>query len=272
MKGPSTRLLISHIIVRGRELQQIYSTLAAHAFLTEQELQEAFVTPPDVEQDPFAFNAATFRETLNFLLIIRMVKKQETNHQTVYSASPARQSLPFSLLLLHHLTTHPDERQQALAHVYRHLIRQDALSLTLGEVREKLECVVQPFAFAWTDEKIAFWAQLAQYVGIIYRLERDYRLLVAPTPTLLLLAIKQAMKQQQTEYANVAACLQFIDEQYFACFTDQHTVHSGITQTIKVLHGQGKIILTHQADAAHSLLLQDWRISTIQLPPEGAVE
>lgn len=64
---------------------------------------------------------------------------------------------------------------------------------------------------------------------------------------------------------SLAACLRVIDATFLACFTGRGRVHRGLAQTLLALESLGQVRLTHSADAAHSLLLGERRVSEVWL-------
>src|SRR5690606_19194380 len=69
MSAPSLgRLLISHITLRGPELQQLYAQIAARPGISYPELAAAAV-PASAARDPFDLGEAPLAEALNFLLV-----------------------------------------------------------------------------------------------------------------------------------------------------------------------------------------------------------
>jgi hypothetical protein len=76
----------------------------------------------------------------------------------------------------------------------------------------------------------------------------------------------QAQTQPTTpSSASLAACLETIDATFFTCFTRGGQVHCGLAQTLLALDALGQIRLMHSADAAHSLLLGERRVSDVQV-------
>ncbi len=116
--------------------------------------------------------------------------------------------------------------------------------------------------FVWTGEKIGFWLHLCHYLGLIRRLERSTEVLLVPQPALVAGALAWA-QQQEGVGRSLAASLRMIDATFFAGFTRRGQVHRGLAQTVLALETLGLVRLTHHADAAHSLLLGERRVSDI---------
>jgi hypothetical protein len=266
----SNRLLISHIILRGPEIQQIYMAIEVHQRLDWQELYKTFVAHNDTE-DPFKLEEATLREALNFLVISRMIRRRKQKKSLYFFIDPKSHGLAFPLALLTHVHQHPDKRQQAISLIYQQLIAHDTLSITQQQLRDEQERGPYRELFTWTSEKISFWTHLAMYLGLIYRLERENVLIIAPQPELLLLAIKQVLATPEPT-SSIMVCLQRISQLFFACFSSNGRVHGGITQTLVAMHRLGMIHLSHQDDAVRSLVLGNWRVSEIALPTQEAVQ
>lgn len=264
----SGRLLISHITLRGPELAQTYRLIAAQPEITAEDLR-AQLAPLGVGASPYDLADAPLREALNFLGLAGLIEAH--GRQRRYRATPRRRDLPFALLFLHHLAHHPDQRQRAISLVQRALITEDTLSITPQALRDQLERGTLHELFAWTGEKISFWAHLAAYLGLIRRIERSSDLLIVPQPTLLNAALGWAQAQLEQQTA-LEPTLRMIDTNLFACFTLRGRVQRGLAQTLLAMERMGQAQLTHQADAARSLLLGERRVSDVVLidPASGA--
>lgn len=255
------RLLISHITLRGPELAQTYGLVAAHPEISADKLRE-HLAPAAAGASPYELADAPLREALSFLVLAGLVEVH--GRQRRYSATPRLPDTPFPLLLLHHLTTHPDRRQQAISLVHRAIVADDTLAITSQSLRDQLERGPLRDLFAWTGEKVTFWVHLAAHVGLVRRLERSPELLAVPQPRLLLDTLVWALNQLQGQ-SSLDGTLRLIDAQLFACFTARGRVHRGLAQTLLALERLGHLQLTHSADAAHSLLLGERRVSDVGL-------
>jgi hypothetical protein len=111
MSSPSMgRLLISHITLRGPELRQLYACIA-HAPDISYNALARLTSAPINAGDPFGLQEAALREALNFLLVARLVKQHgPARRRATFRATPLSLHVPFPLLLMAHITAHPDER------------------------------------------------------------------------------------------------------------------------------------------------------------------
>lgn len=255
------RLLISHITLRGPELAQTYGLIAARREVAADELRER-LAPAGAGASPYELAEAPLREALSFLTLAGLVEAH--GRQRRYSATPLLPDAPFPLLLLHHLASHPDQRQRAISLVHRALVADDALAITPQALRDQLERGPLRDLFAWTGEKVTLWAHLAAHVGLVRRLERSPELLAVPQPGLLLDALGWAQARLESQ-TSLDAALHLIDAQLFTCFTARGRVHRGLAQTLLALERLGHLRLTHSADAARSLLLGERRVSDVAL-------
>lgn len=264
----SGRLLISHITLRGPELRQTYECIVAHSEVGYEELCAEFVLGDSVHDD-FGLADATLREALNFLLIARLVHRRGGSGRTArFRAAPLLTGVAFPLLLLHHIASLPDERQQAPILIHRQLTDEDVLSVTPVTLRELMERSRYATLFTWTNEKAIFWGHLAAYLGLVRRLEREGTLLLVPQPALVLAALQFELGRIGAPPAlgvPLAAALGGIEARFFACFTRHLRVHRGLVQMLIALHRLGEVRLTHESDASRSLLLGNWRVSHICL-------
>lgn len=287
MTSPSMgRLLISHITLRGPELRQLYDCIASAPGLQYGELARLTAAPAS-DGDPFGLQEAALREALNFLLVARLIEQQGApRRQATFRAiheplqlsrpqvspspewqaahgSSTFQHAPFTLLLMRQLTAHPDERQRAIATLYRQFVRLDILALPASALRDEAERGALGTLFAWTGEKIGFWARLCDHMGLTRGSARDSLVMFTPRPELVISALRLHLNTGQEEA--LAPILHDLDANYFACFTARGTVHRGLAQTVVALHRLGAIRLSHSSDAAQSLVLGEWRVSDVEL-------
>lgn len=258
------RLLISHITLRGPELAQLYALIAERPGLSYDDLTEALM-PGGACVSDFGLAEAPLREALNFLLVAGLVSQRgPSRRRAAFAATPRLALAPFSILLLHHIHQHRDERQRAIALVHRCLVRDDVLALPLLPLRERMERSELRDLFAWTGEKVTFWTHLASFVGLTRRLDRCQDVLLVPQPWLVLSALRWAGAQSGAQ-CSLERCLRMIDDSLFACFTGRGTVHVGLAQTLTAMGRYDMLRLTHSSDAACSLLLGTRRVSEVQV-------
>src|SRR5262249_12586904 len=139
MSTPSlSRLLISHITLRGPELRQIHTLIEERPGINYDDLAATVI--PAVPPTDFGLEEAPLREALNFLLVARLVEQQgPSRRKASFHATPLLAGAPFTLLLLHHIQAHRDERQRAPALIYRQLVSDDVLAITPSVLREQME-------------------------------------------------------------------------------------------------------------------------------------
>ncbi len=269
MASPSLgRLLISHITLRGPEIAQLYTVVAAAPAIAYEDLMQRVVLR-SAPTDAFGLEEASAREALNFLLGSRLlVQHGVVRRRSVFQVSPQLHQVPFALLLLHHLAVHDDTRQQALSLVHRQLVLDDILAIEGADLRSHIERSILKDFFAWTSEKLSLWASLSGFLGLLRRLERTSEVLLVPQPQLILQALGWAAVLLG-ESGSLGAYLQAIDSQLFACLTRRGRLHQGAAQTLLALQRLGHIALSHEADAAQSVLVGDRRISHIRLTTTG---
>lgn len=255
------RLLISHITLRGPELAQLYSLIADQGEPEYATLVDRLV--PVAGETPFDLAEAPLREALNFLIVAGMVEQLGSSRRKArFRVTPLHRHLDFALLLLLHIGSRDDERQRAIRLIYGQLVADDAVSTTVAALRDTMERGPYRTLFAWTGEKVLFWSHLADYLGLLRRLDRSSEIIVAPRPALLRAALAAAL-QVHPHDTSLAGALQYVDEQFFACFTARGRVHRGLAQALLALEQQGCLALRHNADAAQSLLLGERRVSDL---------
>lgn len=262
--GPAlNRLLISHITLRGPELKQLFGFIGAHRSVTYSDLANYFVPAWHADEN-FGLNEAPLREALNFLLVAGMVTQHgDSRRKAAFEMPSAFADQDFELTLLQAVNSHADERQRAISLVHRHLVARDILSINPSSLRAELERSPYAKLFIWTGEKVLFWSQLTSFVGLVLRLDRSLEVLVAPQPLFLLKVLRWCAPAQVGPF-QLFDLLDTTDRTLFACFTERGRVHSGLAYSLTALDRLGHVRLTHSADAARSLLLDQWRVSNIE--------
>ena len=142
-------------------------------------------------------------------------------------------------------------------------VARDILSINPSSLRAELERSPYAKLFIWTGEKVLFWSQLTSFVGLVLRLDRSLEVLVAPQPLFLLKVLRWCAPAQVGPF-QLFDLLDTTDRTLFACFTERGRVHSGLAYSLTALDRLGHVRLTHSADAARSLLLDQWRVSNIE--------
>ncbi|NTV64639.1 MAG: hypothetical protein HGA65_14060, partial [Oscillochloris sp.] len=186
---PAGRLLISHIPLRGPDLAQLYAAIAARPEATLDDLR-AELCAAGAGDSPDDLADAPLREALSFLSIASIIEARGRPRR--HTASPRLPGAPFRLLLSHHLSAHPEQRQRAIALVYRQIVADDTLAITPQALRDQMERGVLRDLFAWTGEKLLLWAHLSAFIGLVRRSERSPELLIVPQPSLILDALRWA--------------------------------------------------------------------------------
>jgi hypothetical protein len=262
MTSPSSgRLLISHITLRGPELRQTYTLIAREPAITYAHLAEQTLAP--AENPTFGLEEAPLREALSFLSGAGLVDQSGQGPRRRLRVTPRLPGADFALLLLHHLWTRHDIRQRALLLTYQQLAGENLGSIDLREAKRRMEAGPYGSLFAWTGEKLTFWSQLLEYLGLLRRLGAG--VVCLPQQTLVLSALRAVGGTERLH--GLAELLEQLDQRFFACFTARGQVHAGLAQTLVALHRAGQISLRHSADAARSLSLGDWRVSEVALGP-----
>jgi hypothetical protein len=260
------RLLISHITLRGPEVEQLFALLVERGTLTYEALAAEMV-PTGSSRASLALEQAALDEALSFLVGVGMVAQEGSLRRRATFHPLKMADTPFSLHLLHRLLVHWEARQRAIQRVYQEAVAGDHLAITPRALRAQMERGPYQALCVWTGEKITFWSQLMAHVGLVRRLERGEECLIVPQPDLVRSALAWA-QMQVAEPTSLDACLRCIDQALFACFTARGYLHQGLAQTLVALHRVGRVQLGHQADAARSHRLGSWRVSHLKMMTE----
>lgn len=263
-----TRLLISHITLRGPELRQVYEAAAVLGEAPYEVLARALMPADPPGAAPHAIDDAPLREALSFLVGAGLLARRGAGRRASFHATPLLPGAPLDILLLHHIRRHPDERQRAVALVQEELARADTLGVSPAALRERMERGPHGALFAWTGEKIQLWWHLAAFLGLARRSHREPDILAIPQPALVERALRWA--GVRTNSTSADALLREVDAQLFACTTARGRPTRAIAQALLALERGGRARLAHHADSAGSLLIGERRVSDILLMEGGA--
>src|SRR3954468_7527241 len=110
VQAPSlSRLLISHITLRGPEVKEVYRFIASRTLVSYQELAIRFV-PSWQPGSAFMVEEAALREGLNFLLVAGLVQQHgDSRRKANFSALRPHDNGPFELQLIQAIRDQEDE-------------------------------------------------------------------------------------------------------------------------------------------------------------------
>jgi len=265
----SSRLLISHITLRGPELRQIYAIIVAKPNVHYQDLAVALGVGL-AHSEANDLDDAPLREALSFLIGVGLIEQHgASRRRATFCATPigSISTLPFEILLAQHIRKHPDPRQRAISLVHAALVDDDVLATSPTALRERMERGSHRALFTWTGEKIVLWCHLASFIGIIHRPQRENTMLIVPQPNLIRAALAWAYAQTST--TAITALLHAIDTELFACTTARGRIHRGLAQTLLALESEGHLHLIQRADSVRSMLLGERRVSDLMLTTKG---
>ncbi len=264
----SNRLLISHITLRGVELEQLYRRIESQPGIYFNDLVFA-LSPDPCDHSRLELTETALFEAVNFLIVADMIRSEgSTRRQACFYPKPMLNDIPFPLLLLYHIQAHPDKRQRALALVQRHLVAEDILSSNTKDIRIEMERSSLGNLFVWTSEKVIFWSHLSHYLGTVRRLNHKNEILIVPQMSLLLKTLHWTNKTELVDIYHLRQSLDAIDRLFFACYTVHNRVHQGIVQALVALEKTGYVQFFHYSDSQSSLLLNERRISHFRLKKE----
>jgi hypothetical protein len=244
----SGRIILSYINVRGPALESVYQIVRKHETASFDMLTDLFSIPETSESSP---QTGQLRDCLNFLEgtgILRIIEKSKTEEVAIASNFGER---PFKLVLLNRLRS---DKKNPFHLVHSHLVSYDIVKFEISGLKQSVEKALD-LGFTWTDEKLNFWMDLADYLGL-GRKYASWRSFVSyPTPELVQYMISDFRRGKKVN-VNLRKFLEYVSSSYFECFTREGKLFEGLQQTLLYLQRKGLATLRPAAsDDPNTILL-----------------
>ncbi|MCW4005299.1 MAG: hypothetical protein NWF04_01675 [Candidatus Bathyarchaeota archaeon] len=240
----SNRILLSYITLRGYELESVY-----------QATKDASLNFEVLEQR-FSLEKGLLRECVSFLLNTGLLKTNADESEIARAKNFP--DLPFKLLLLNQLRL---DKANPFSLVHSHLIANDFFRIDRESLMRSVEKSLN-FDFAWNDEKLNFWMDLASYLS----LGRKYACFVIyPSPKLLTTVFEDFLKRGPNQHS-LKNFLTYCAMNYFDCFTREGAVSKGLQLSLLQLNQKGTISIKPAAsDDPNAVLLSGKQYGNIAL-------
>lgn len=218
----SSRILLSYITLRGYELESIYEVVKENSTISFADLKKIFSLDADNQ-------SGQLRDSVNFLNSTGIIRISADESEITIAKN--FDNLPFRLVLLNQIRL---DKANPFGSVLSHLVKNDYFRFNLEYLKKSVEKSLE-LGFTWTDEKLAFWMDLAIYLG----LGRKYHgFILYPSLELLKMILKDFSSRGLTQF-NLKNFLNYCSANYFDCFTREKRVFKGLQLSLLLLNKAG---------------------------------
>ena len=251
------RILLSYVQVRGPALAATYYAIKNNMDCSFDHLRGLFCTP---KKNGSGFEIGQFRGCLNFLRAVDLVKMHLVSGEETYRILEESPSMPFRALLLHRLRLADD---QSFYEVQSHLARNDVIFIPLDELKRSVEDSLD-LDFAWTQEKLNFWMELADFVGLGTRTS-SRSFIFYPSPELIHTLL--AGFPRDSGRIRLKKFVEYLRSEFFECLTDpdRFQMFRGFQQSLLLLEKQERIRFISMSDDPDLVKVGDKSISLISV-------
>lgn len=251
------RILLSYVQVRGPALAATYYAIKDNEDCSFDYLRELFCTP---EKNGSGFEIGQLRGCLNFLRAIELVKMHFESDEETYRIREESLGIPFYALLLHRLRLADDP---SFYEVQKHLVRNDIVLIPLAQIKRSVEDSLD-LGFTWTQEKLNFWMELADFVGLgIKTSSRNF--MFYPSPDLVHTLLANFSKDSGR--IRLKDFVEHLRSEFFECLTDPHRfqIFRGLQQSLLFLEKQGRIGFISMSDDPDMVKVGEKSISLVSV-------
>lgn len=257
MMSKPERILLSYVHIRGPALAATYYAIKNNKDCNFDHLRRLFCTP---KKNGSGFEIGQLRGCLNFLRAVDLVKMHLESDEETYRILEESPSMPFQALLLHRLRLADD---QSFYEVQRHLARNDVIFISLDELKRSVEDSLD-LDFTWTQEKLNFWMELADFVGLGTRTS-SRSFIFYPSPKLLHTLL--ADFSRDSGRIRLKKFVEYLRSEFFECLTDPNLfqIFRGLQQSLLLLEKQERIRSISMSDDPDVVKVGDKSISLISV-------
>jgi hypothetical protein len=227
------RNILGYITLRGSDIESVYQVLRTQGQKSIEELKNLFgIFSLDTSDEQLG----QLNDCISFLTNVAIVKT-DTSNELVSLASNFGET-PFKLLLLNRMKT---EKNNPFILVHSLLVTYDETRCHLNNVKTSVEKKFD-LGFTWTDEKLDFWLDLANYIGLVKKLTGSREFLFYPHPNLVYDIFLNFLTGKKTEF-NLKKIFDQCSTDFFDCFTQEGLLFKGLQQSLLILNNRNLITL-----------------------------
>jgi len=256
----SERILLSHITVRGPDLESIHQVVKDRKSASFDFLANLFAMP---EAGGSGVQVHQLRECLNFLETVGIIKANKSTKGEEFVLEPNLPDVAFPLILLNRLKL---SAENSFYLVHKHLVSNDVLSVDMGALKRTVESSLE-LGFTWNEQKLGFWMNLADYLGLGKKYAYSQIFVCFPSSELLknLLTVTVS-KRKSGERVNLGEFVNYLSTEFFECLTREGLLFKGLQQSLLVLQRKGRISLVPAAsDDPNPTFVDGKRIGFVSL-------
>lgn len=265
MKDKPQRELLGYITVRGPQLESLWCHLAQTGGTSYHDLVQKYVVyEPGRERR----EDEMLRNALDFLHAIDLVIAADEDGDVVYKTNSDKdQEVSFRLLLLETLHAGDDGKGTAFAWVQKLIAEQDLYLVSRDDLRKEME-KTYPHAFSWTEEKIRFWLDLEEYIGLARRVSiprSPENMACYPSSDLTQMMLREVVTGDADHPLSARDILDRLQARFMHCYTARGRVWQGLVKALLALERTGWLALALHADQPGAVEIGQRTISEIKL-------
>lgn len=235
------KLLLGYIQIRGHALGEIFEEIRNNPKVTYAELSNLFLVPgPD--QKGQKESKASLRDYVNFLNALDMIESSGDGDDESFRVLGKNVDLEFGLSLLGSIRRATDQSFYSLQQL---LARNDVLQWDDATLKKEAERSLN-FDFAWTHEKIAFFVNMADYLGVGKKLASG--LLNSPSENLVLRMLKQ-VSGDVSGFIPAKEAINKIRAHFLEPYTAKGDLYQGFQWALEGLSRKGFVKFKLESDA-----------------------
>ncbi len=243
------KILLSYVHVRGPALAATHNVIKNNENCSFNYLKERFCMP---KKNSSKFQTEQLDGCLKFLRTVDIVEMNSVSGKETYRIVEDLSGMPFHVLLLRKLRLAEDgpSRPHSFYEVQKVLVQNDISFIHLDQLRRLVEKSLRARAdldFTWTLEKLNFWMELADFLGLGTK-TTSRSFIFYPSPQLVHTLLESF--SQDSEQKRLSRFVEYLRSNFFECLT-QHgdfSIFKGLQQTLLLLEGEKRIRLISMSD------------------------
>lgn len=235
------KLLLGYIQIRGRALEEVFDGVRNNQGVTYQELNNQFIMQGS-EQKGQKDSKTSLRDYVNFLNALDMIEVSGEGDGESFRIPKEVSNLEFRLSMLGSTRKATD---QSFYSLQRLLAQNDVYQWNDATLQKEAERNLN-FDFTWTHEKVAFFVNLTDYLGIGKKLSTGF--LNSPSDQLVLGMLKHA-SGGVAGFHPAKAIINKIRTEFLEPYTTKGVLYQGLQWALEDLNLKGMVKFKLESDA-----------------------
>lgn len=229
----SKRIILSYITIRGSDIESIYKVLKFRGPTSIDELKDLFAIVATGESSE---QSGQLNDCISFLVNVEILKTDNSGTEVDLASDFAE--MPFKLVLLNKFRL---DKNNPFSLIHSLLVDYDLIRVSLNGLKPAVEKALD-LEFTWTDEKLDFWLDLANYIGLVRKFAGHRSFAFYPNPELVHDIILNYPGEKGTEL-NLRRILGYCSTNFFNCLTKEGRIFKGLQQSLLFLKSKNLITL-----------------------------